>query len=98
EPMTRTLTFTKDVPLKPYTTLRAGGNAETLAVATTADELAEYAVHAQKTDTHTTLLGWGSNVLPSDSGVPGLVLVNQANRIQIERSGEVIAETGCGFQ
>jgi UDP-N-acetylmuramate dehydrogenase len=45
-----------------------------------------------------TVLGWGSNVLPSDFGVPGLVLVNDARSIEVIDGGDVLADAGCGFQ
>ena len=45
-----------------------------------------------------TMLGSGSNMLPSDSGVHGLVILNMARRIAVARSGEVLADTGCSFQ
>ncbi len=88
----------RDVPLKAYTTLRAGGNAELFVEALSADELAEAALFAQEKRQHATVLGWGSNVLPSDAGVPGLTILNLAQRIKVAQSGEVVADTGCGFQ
>jgi UDP-N-acetylmuramate dehydrogenase len=62
------------------------------------DELATAAETAQGTGMHTTVLGWGSNVLPSDRGVAGLTVLNLATSIRVARSGEVVADTGCGFQ
>lgn len=44
-----------------------------------------------------TLLGSGSNVLPSDQGVPGCTVVNRARAITVEGQ-EVTAETGCLLQ
>lgn len=88
----------QNVSLKPYSTLRAGGTAEHFAVARTADELADWAMDAHRSDRPSTILGWGSNVLPSDDGVPGLVVVNDARRIQVEPDGSVEADAGCGFQ
>ena len=87
-----------NVPLKAYTTLRAGGSAELFVETLNADELAEAALHAQQNRLHTTVLGWGSNVLPSDAGVPGMTILNLAQRIKVAQSGEVVADTGCGFQ
>lgn len=84
--------------LRPYCTLRAGGEAEVLATVRSADELAAVAIEAQDRGLATTILGWGSNVLPSDQGVPGLVVVNEARRIEVGPDGEVIADAGCGFQ
>lgn len=45
-----------------------------------------------------TTLGDGSNILPADRGVKGLVAINEARRIAIARTGEVVAETGCRLQ
>lgn len=84
--------------LRPYCTLRAGGDAELLTTVATADELAAVAIEAQERGLPTTILGWGSNVLPSDQGVPGLVVVNSACRIDVGPDGEVVADAGCGFQ
>jgi len=86
------------VCLKPYTTLKAGGFAEHFTVARTLPELADAAIWAQSNRKHAILIGSGSNVLPSDGGVPGVTIVNQASRIDVRANGEVIAETGCSFQ
>lgn len=88
----------RNVPLKTYTTLQAGGAADEFVVAHDADELIEAALYAQGTQKETTVIGWGSNILPADAGVPGLVILNLAQKIEIETGGKVRAETGCGFQ
>lgn len=87
-----------NVPLRSFTTLRAGGPAERFAVAENVDDLAQLAAAAQLEETKITALGWGSNVLPSDDGVSGLTILNLARRIKIARTGEVLADAGCGFQ
>lgn len=86
------------VPLRQYTTLRAGGPAERLAFAENVEALAALAFHVQREGERATVLGWGSNVLPSDAGVPGLTILNLAKQIHVARTGEVTADTGCGFQ
>ena len=86
------------VPLRPYTTLKAGGPADMFVRAISADELAGAALEAQKQDLRATILGSGSNILPSDKGVPGLVIYNMARRIAVAKTGEVVADTGCSFQ
>src|SRR5690349_149091 len=86
------------VPLGPFTTLRAGGPAESLFIARDADQLATASIEAQREGIHTTILGAGSNVLPSDKGVQGLVIVDQASVISINSDGEVLAGCGCTFQ
>lgn len=63
-----------------------------------ADELADVALKAMALDSPMTILGSGSNVLPSDDGVPGTVIVNRAARIAVAKSGEVLADTGASFQ
>jgi len=88
----------RNVSLKPYVTLRAGGVAELFTVAGSVDALAEAARYGHERNMATTVLGWGSNVLPSDQGVSGLVILNQARRIAVARTGEVVADSGCGFQ
>jgi UDP-N-acetylmuramate dehydrogenase len=62
------------------------------------DELAEVAAYAQKNGLRTAYLGWGSNILPSDRGIPGLVVLNLARSIRVDPNGEVVADAGCGFQ
>lgn len=86
------------ISLRPYTTLRAGGAAESLALARTADDLATVVASAQLRGERVTILGWGSNVLPSDAGVPGLTIVNLTQSLRVARTGEVIVDSGCGFQ
>ncbi len=88
----------KNVSLKPFTTLKSGGMAEMFAVARNHDELLDTVLWAQAENLPTTILGYGSNVLPSDDGVPGLTILNRAQSIQIERNGIVLADTGCAFQ
>ncbi|MCW5937952.1 MAG: UDP-N-acetylmuramate dehydrogenase [Fimbriimonadaceae bacterium] len=84
--------------LKPFTTLRAGGPAERFVRAATADEFAEMTAWAHRSGMPLTVLGWGSNVLPSDRGVPGIVVLNEARAIEIGEEGVVTADCGCGFQ
>jgi UDP-N-acetylmuramate dehydrogenase len=86
------------VPLAPYTTLKAGGPAEYFFVARDVDALADAALFAQSNSVAMTVLGSGSNMLPSDVGVRGLVVLNLADRIEIECDGTVTAECGCAFQ
>lgn len=88
----------RNVPLQPFTTLKAGGPAERFAIARTSQDLADACIAAHRAGVHLTLLGMGSNVLPSDKGVKGLVLLNAARRIAVARTGEVLADTGCVFQ
>lgn len=44
-----------------------------------------------------TPLGWGSNVLPADAGVPGLVVLNRTSALHVGSDGEVQVDSGVGF-
>ncbi len=92
------LSIRRKVPLKSLTTLRAGGSAELFTTASNVDDLATAAVFAQASGMRTTYLGSGSNMLPSDEGVPGLVLMILAKRIFVRADGFVEADCGCQFQ
>ena len=85
------------VDLRPYTSLRAGGPADFLLRADDVDALAEGARWAWKRGLRVTPLGWGSNVLPADAGVPGLVVLNRTRAIRVDDEGEVEADSGVGF-
>lgn len=79
-------------PLWKHSTLRAGGAAERFAVARTVDELAALAEGGP-----ITVVGGGSNILPSDHGVPGLVVLNRSAGIEI-RDETVTVDTGVSLQ
>ena len=91
-------TVARQVPIRTYTTLKAGGNAEYFAVARTSDELKDVAQGCQEHDLHLTPIGTGSNVLPSDAGVPGMIVVNLTSKITFEGDGSIICDSGLGFQ
>ena len=84
------------VDLRPYTTLRAGGPADFFARADTVDDLAEAARWAWKRGLKVTPIGWGSNVLPADAGVPGLVVLNRTRTLLVGED-EIEADSGASF-
>ncbi|MBE0699872.1 MAG: UDP-N-acetylmuramate dehydrogenase [Anaerolineaceae bacterium] len=88
--------------LAGYTTARAGGTADALLTASSANELEEMAQRLWALGINFTLLGYGSNVLVSDDGLRGVVLLNRARAIQIDegspqegREPSVWAESGA---
>lgn len=88
--------------LAGYTTARVGGAADALLSARTAGELEQTARQLWEMGIPFLILGAGSNVLVSDSGVRGVVLLNRARSIQIdpgsqaeEREPSVWAESGA---
>ena len=68
----------ENVSLAPYTSARIGGPADILITAESADELARIIKLLQKQEMDYLMLGGGSNVLVSDRGVRGVVVLNRA--------------------
>ena len=89
----------EQVSLAPYTSARIGGAADALVTAYSADELAQAVHTCWQQDLPFTMLGGGSNVLVSDAGVRGIVILNRAKAVEF-RSGAVPmirAEAGTIF-
>jgi UDP-N-acetylmuramate dehydrogenase len=90
----------RDVRLAPYTAARIGGPADALLSVESAAELAQAATILWAAHLPFTLLGGGSNVLVSDAGVRGVVLLNRARRIRFRSRANppsVWAESGANF-
>jgi UDP-N-acetylmuramate dehydrogenase len=81
-------------PLARYTTARIGGPADVLVEAGSAQELQKLVVAARKWQLPVTILGGGANVLVSDKGVRGLVIINKAKRIEFRERAQVWCESG----
>ncbi len=87
----------ENVPLSGYTAARIGGPADALVFVRSADELAQAAETLWKMELPFLLLGGGSNVLVSDKGVRGMVIVNRARLVKFDSQAEppsVHAESG----
>jgi len=82
----------RDVALSGYTSLRAGGPAERLIELEEDDSLAEAVKSAEGP---VTVLGSGTNVLISDKGLPGTVIINQFGPIEVDPGGVVRASSGA---
>jgi len=86
----------RDEPMARYTAMRVGGLADLLLVCESADQVVEAVELARSHGVPWQLLGAGCNVLVSDAGVRGLVLVNRAARIQFgPAEGAVWADAGA---
>jgi UDP-N-acetylmuramate dehydrogenase len=72
------------VPLSRYTAARVGGPAEGLVETNSASELEALAKELWERSIPFLVLGGGSNVLVSDSGVRGVVVINRARAVQID--------------
>ena len=86
----------ENVPLAPYTSARIGGPVDALISATSADELAETVSRLWELDVPYKMLGGGSNVLVSDRGVRGVVVLNRAKAVRFDKGSRprVRAEAG----
>lgn len=74
----------ENVTLAPYTSARIGGPADVLLTVKSADELAD-AVHLiWEHELPYYILGGGSNVLVSDKGFRGAVVLNRAKEVRFE--------------
>jgi UDP-N-acetylmuramate dehydrogenase len=87
----------ENVLLSGYTAARIGGPADALVFVHSAGELAQAAEKLWKLDIPFLLLGGGSNVLVSDKGVRGVVIINRARQVKFDLQAEppsVLAESG----
>ncbi len=90
----------EQIPLSRYTAARVGGPADYLLEVNSADELAEVSRTLWAEQHPFTILGGGSNVLVSDAGIRGVVLVNRAKEVRFETRSQpptVWAESGANF-
>jgi len=89
----------ENVSLAPYTSARIGGPADVLITAESADELARIIKLLRKQEIDYLMLGGGSNVLVSDKGVRGVVVLNRAKGVRFHNGDQpsVTAESGVIF-
>jgi UDP-N-acetylmuramate dehydrogenase len=72
----------RNEPLARHTTARIGGPADLLIEARTVDELVALAQRAEEIHMPYIVLGGGANVLVSDLGVRGLVIINRTKEVK----------------
>ncbi len=89
----------ENVPLAPFTSARIGGPADILLTADTSAELARMVKLLWKRELPFIILGGGSNVLVSDRGVRGVVILNRAKGVKFHLGDQpsVTAESGVVF-
>lgn len=83
-------------PLARFTAARIGGPADAFIQADSAEGLSTIVVGLWNSAIPFTVLGGGSNVLVSDRGVRGVVILNRARRYSFELNS-VWAESGVNF-
>lgn len=92
--------FKQAVALARYTAARIGGPADYLIEVRTVNELVEAVQLCWRHAYPLTILGGGTNVLVSDRGVRGCVIINRARRVHFDPHSEpptVWAEAGTNF-
>ncbi len=89
----------ENVALAPYTSARIGGPADFFVTADTAAELGRILKLLWKQEIPFTLLGGGSNVLVSDKGIRGVVVLNRAKGVKFHSGDQptVTVESGVVF-
>ncbi len=89
----------ENVSLAPYTSARIGGPADVLVTVKSADEFAEVMKVIWEHDLPYAILGGGSNVLVSDKGVRGVVVLNRAKKVLFNTGAQptVWCEAGVVF-
>jgi UDP-N-acetylmuramate dehydrogenase len=89
----------ENVSLAQYTSARIGGPADILITVESADELARTIKLLNRLEMEYVMLGGGSNVLVSDRGVRGVVVLNRAKGVRFHTDDEpfVVAESGVIF-
>ena len=89
----------ENVLLAPYTSARIGGPADVLIMVKSANELMDVMTVLWERETPYYVLGGGSNVLVSDKGVRGVVVLNRAKEVRFESGDQptVWCEAGVVF-
>lgn len=83
-----------NTPLAGFTSLHAGGRAENLVEIEPTDNLQEVIANTQKP---IWVLGYGTNVLISDKGLSGTVILNKTGKIEVLQNGQIRADSGANW-
>ena len=83
----------ENVHMSNYTTAQVGGPADALLVAQSGDELEDFVRKVWALDLPLYILGSGSNMLVSDQGIHGVVIINRAHTIKVNAH---VDPPGCG--
>jgi UDP-N-acetylmuramate dehydrogenase len=92
--------FQQNVLLSNLTTARVGGPADVVITIENNLELSELVRYLWKNQVTFLILGSGSNILFTDSGFEGVIILNRAKKIQIKSNGiqpEIWAESGANL-
>lgn len=80
--------------LIPYTNMHVGGNADLLVIAENSDQLVEAVLTARSLEIPILMIGNGANILVSDKGFRGLVIINHSKTYKFLPHDYLEAESG----
>lgn len=86
------LDWQSQAPLAPFTYMKVGGPAEVLLVVKRREDLVRAVRTAWHHNVPVTIVGGASNVVVSDAGLPGLVVINQADEARPVEFSDVVPE------
>lgn len=92
--------FAENINLAKHSACRIGGPADVLLTASSADKLKEIITFLNELKQEFFILGGGSNVLISDKGIRGIVVLNKAKHIKFDLDSQppsVWAESGSNL-
>ena len=90
--------FEPNTLLAPYTTLKAGGRADFASICSSASEIVEVWKQCMDRQLPWSIIGSGSNILVSDKGVRGAVIINRSCKIRKVASDTLAVESGAWLQ
>jgi len=87
----------RDISLAQYTTYKIGGPAKYFFIAENNNDLVTIITYARQFKIPFYLLSGGSNLLVSDNGYKGLVILNKAKEIIFKKDNKVVADAGVNL-
>lgn len=89
--------FRPDESLARYTVARLGGPADAVVIARETSDLVDAVRLSTMYERPWMVLGGGANVLPSDAGYRGVVIINHTSVMRFDDEGHVIADSGVSL-
>ncbi len=88
------------VSMAKYTSTHVGGRADLVLIARNAGQLEEFTKTIWQLDIPLLIIGYGSNILVSDQGIRGVVIINHADHLEVDAISEppvIRAESGASL-
>jgi len=86
-----------NLPLREHTTFRIGGPADVAAVPNSPEQMARLIGFLQKNNVRYFILGKGSDILASDKGYRGLIVLTEGLKNLSVDGDRIIADAGCSM-